>query len=141
MYCEYCECEYDEDFVPDAAEHQDIHARFKRYEEQHGRLPHHYRVREANKEAAHAVFAMDGLSDEVYRAAGLLLMQAWFDRSVMAAIDMGREQSHPDFEEYVMSAAYPAPMHGAQQRRFLRVIPEYGIHPSPHMKPGSSYWD
>lgn len=130
---------YDENFVPDVEEHRDIHARYKRYEAQHGRLPNCYRGREDNKEAAYAVFATDGLSDADYRAAGLQLLRAWFDRSVMGAIDTGRE--HPEFDEYVRGAAFPAPMQGVQQERFLRGVPEYGTHPSIHMKPDSSYWE
>lgn len=98
--------------------------------------PWHYEEREAAKKAAYSVlYSKTATLDEKAEAA-MLRLRAWYDRSLISAIEGGYADQHPTFEEYVASCAL-SDVHAEDLAAEIRKV--VGPPPGPVMDTGD-YW-
>lgn len=134
--CTYCGLE----FCPDVAADRKTHrVRHDAYEEATGVLnyaPQQYADREAGKKNGYAKMHND-LHLEQKTLGALMVIQAWFDRSLDAAIDGKYWKKHPSFEQYIgyivsNLEAFPNQVVDALIQRYGRTD---GVIPN-----GQTYW-
>lgn len=98
--CVLCGLHFYLDAPEDVKAHQRMH---DAYEEAIATLdyaPQHYPAREANKQKGHTL-AWKGVTIDEQVDGALMVIRAWFDRSLDSAIDGGYWRQHPKFETYV----------------------------------------
>ncbi|WP_137936079.1 hypothetical protein [Chitinivorax sp. B] len=133
--CAYCGWLFCPDLVEDRKEHQARHENFELAAVALKYTPQHHVGREASKKRGYALMAVEEAESHVEGA--LLILRAWFDRSLDAAIDGGYWKNHPEFERYVSYLvgdlpAFPPDVVMALENRFGRVD---GV-----IAKGISYW-
>lgn len=99
-------------------------------------VPQLHAEREASKKRGYALMA-DGATEAARIEGALIVIRAWFDRSLDAAIDGSYWKQHPKFDEYVAYIGgdletFPSSVVTTLQGRFGRVD---GVIPR-----GRSYW-
>lgn len=113
--CELCGVEH---INLDDDEHTDRHVPFLRAFAELGYRPMPYRVREYAKDIASRY--ADNVDVERRTVAVLLHVRAWFDRSLLAAIDRGVHKQHPTFGQYLTMMTF-------REEEFQRVQRAYGV--------------
>lgn len=98
--CTLCGLHFCLDIPEDVKAHQSRHDAYEEATIVLGYAPQHYPEREANKKKGHTL-AWEGGSVNDQIDGALMVMRAWFDRSLDSAIDGGYWKQHPKFETYV----------------------------------------
>lgn len=98
--CALCGLHFCPDVPEDVKTHQDRHDAYEEAQTVLGYAPQHYPEREASKKTGH-LLAWDGVTIDEQVDGALMVIRAWFDRSLDSAIDGGYWKQHPKFETYV----------------------------------------
>lgn len=98
--CALCGLHFCLDVPEDVKAHQSRHDAYEEAIAVLGYAPQHYPEREANKKKGHTL-AWEGMTIDEQIDGALMVIRAWFDRSLDSAIDGGYWKQHPKFETYV----------------------------------------
>ncbi|WP_374344435.1 C2H2-type zinc finger protein [Azonexus sp.] len=133
--CAICGLHFCMDDLEDVKAHRNRHDAYEEAVTVLGYAPQHYPEREARKKKGH-LLAWEGatLDDQVDGA--LMVIRAWFDRSLDSAIDGGYWKQHPTYDTYVSYVVDDLNFSGSVTsllvQRFGRID---GVIPK-----GRSYW-
>lgn len=98
--CALCGLHFCLDVPEDVKNHKKRHDAYEEAVSVLGYAPRHYPDREADKKTGHTL-AWEGATEDERLDGALLVIRAWFDRSLDSAIDGGYWKQHPQFEAYV----------------------------------------
>lgn len=133
--CTLCGLHFCLDVPDDIKTHQARHDAYEEAIDVLGYAPKHYAEREADKKRGHTL-AQEGATIDDQIEGALMVIRAWFDRSLDAAIDSGYWKQHPKFELYVSfvvgDLVFPNAVTSSLIQRFGKVD---GVIPK-----GRSYW-
>lgn len=133
--CMLCGMHFCLDVRDDVKAHQSRHDAYEEAVAVLGYTPQHYPEREVDKKKGNTLaWEGDGIDEQVDGA--LLVIRAWFDRSLDSAIDGGYWKQHPKFEAYVSFVVgdlnFSSAVTSALIQRFGKID---GVIPK-----GRSYW-
>lgn len=133
--CVLCGLHFCLDVPEDVKDHQRRHDAHEEAIAVLGYAPRHYPEREANKKKGHTL-AWEGTTIDEQMDGALMVIRAWFDRSLDAAIDGRYWKQHPKFETYVSFVVgdlnFPDTVTSSLIERFGKID---GVIPK-----GRSYW-
>lgn len=133
--CNFCGCRFCPDIAEDRKAHNVRHDAFEEATVVLNYIPKQHADREADKKNGYAL--MYGSDPEQKLQGALMIIQAWFDRSLDSAIDGKYWKQHPSFEQYITYIvgdldSFPIPVVNT-------LIQRYGQNDGVIQK-GKSYW-
>lgn len=135
--CNFCGLEFCPDIADDRKTHQTRHNAFEEATGVLNYIPKQYADREASKKSGYILMQDSDLGPEQQLQGALMIIRAWFDRSLDSAIDGQYWKQHPGFEQYITYIvgdldSFPLPIVDALIQRYGQ---KDGLIPK-----GKSYW-
>lgn len=134
-YCTFCGTEFVPGVATERNAHSKRHAAFEEAVDVLKYAPQHYAEREAGKAKGYDLLHDAGAAERLEGA--VLVLRAWFDRSLVSAISDSYWKSHPSFEQYVSYVV--GDLGDFSSETVNELVSRYGRQDGV-IPPGRSYW-